>query len=152
MTSMKPEITTYLNIAILFICSALFTSCEKAPANGKVDGHWQLMSFETTDGTVHPCERIYYSIQLQLVEISEKRETEAPGYGSFIGRFEYNPDTRKITVSDFRKRWEEDTPATKEQLMPFGMNRTETVFDVIEADGKTLVLRSDYATLTFRIF
>lgn len=149
MTSMETRITTYLKLVILVICSGVFAGCDKAPMNEKVDGHWQLMSFETTDGTVHPCERIYYSIQLQLVEISNKKED---GYGTFIGRFQYNPDTRKITVSDFRKRWEEDTPATKEQLMPFGMDRTETVFDVIEADGKTLVLRSDYATLTFRIF
>lgn len=149
MTTMKPELTNYHKIILLLACCVGLACCQKAPMNEKIDGHWQLMSFETTDGTMHPCERIYYSIQLQLIEISNKGGSR---YGTFIGRFHYQPATKKIKVYEFRERNAEERLATKEQLLPFGMNSTETVFDVVEANGKTLILKSDYATLTFRIF
>lgn len=146
---MKPELANYYKIVTLLACCVWLACCQKAPMNEKVDGHWQLMSFETTDGATHPCKRIYYSIQLQLIEINNKGDSN---YGTFIGRFHYNQATQKITVSEFREREAEENLATAEQLLPFGMNSTETVFDVIEANGKTLILKSDYATLTFRSF
>lgn len=135
---------------VMLLCGMLFlNSCQKAPINGKVDGQWQLMHFETTDGTIHTCERMYYAIQLQLVEISDKG---GHYYGSYIGRFHYDREAEQITVKEFRVRYHEELPATQEQLLPFGMNGMETVFDVVKADGKSLILRSDYATLTFRSF
>ncbi len=146
---MKQEITRYVKTGLLLICCLLFSNCQKAPMNGNADGQWQLMSFETTDGTIHPCKRIYYSIQLQLVEIGNK---ENDHYETYIGRFNYNRETEKITMSDFRKRSQEEIAATIENLKPFGMNSTETVFDVLKADGKTLILKSEYATLTLRSF
>lgn len=149
MTTMKSQLMKYLTLVVWLASCLGFAGCQKAPMNGKVDGHWQLMSFETTDGTIHPCKRIYFSIQLQLIEINNKGDDR---YGNFIGRFHYNPETEKIAVSEFRQRGEEERVATPDQLLPFGMNSTETVFTVIEANGKTLILKSDYATLTFRIF
>lgn len=149
MKEMKTIIKQSVNIFLLCLCSWLLFSCQKAPMNGKADGHWQLMSFETTDGTVHPCERIYYSIQLQLIDINDKGNKK---YGNFIGRFHYDQEAEKIEVKEFRRRYHEDQLATVEQLLPFGMNSTETTFDVIKANGKTLILKSDYATLTLRSF
>ena len=43
-------------------------------------------------------------------------------------------------------------PATQEELHPFGLDSTDTTFDVIKADGKSLILKSDYATLTLKRF
>lgn len=149
MKEMKSIIKLSVNILLLCLCSWLLFSCQKEPMNGKADGHWQLMSIETTDGTVHPCERIYYSIQLQLIDINEKGNKQ---YGNFIGRFHYDQEAEKIEVKEFRRRYHEDQLATVEQLLPFGMNSTETTFDVIKANGKTLILKSDYATLTLRSF
>ncbi|MDC7195075.1 lipocalin-like domain-containing protein, partial [Phocaeicola vulgatus] len=40
------------------------SSCDKAPINGKLDGRWQLMTIEYTNGKIEECNRIYYSIQL----------------------------------------------------------------------------------------
>ena len=147
---MKPTMIKNLNIFIvLLILTVYSTRCEKATINGNADGQWQLMHFETTDGTIHPCERIYYAIQLQLVEIRDKSENK---YGTFVGRFNYDQEAEKITVKEFSVPYNTNTLATREQLLPFGMDSTETVFDVIKADGKSLILRSDYATLTFRSF
>lgn len=146
---MKSERTNYFHLVLLLAGCLWLAGCEKAPINGKVDGHWQLMSFETADGEVHPCQRIYYAIQLQLVEINNKG---GDGHGAFIGRFHYNAETQTVAVSEFRQRGQEANLATPQQLLPFGMNRIETVFHVRKADGKTLILQSDYATLNFRIF
>lgn len=147
---MKARINKNLNILIMLLCCMIFSSgCEKAPMNGNADRQWQLMHFETADGTIHPCERIYYAIQLQLVEIRDKSENK---HGTFVGRFNYDQEAEKITVKEFSAPYNTNTLATREQLLPFGMDSTETVFDVIKADGKSLILRSDYATLTFRSF
>ena len=61
------------------------SSCDKAPINGKLDGRWQLMTIEYTNGKIEECNRIYYSIQLHLVEISAK----GGNGGTHIGRFSY---------------------------------------------------------------
>ena len=44
----------------------------------------------------------------------------------------------------------EDVPV--EKLLPYGINALETTFDVLKADGKHLILQSDYATLEFTSF
>lgn len=146
---MEVGILKNIKILILLFCCCLLGGCSKEPINGKVDGHWQLMTIEATDGSIQSCERIYYSIQLQLIEISHKKSDNQE---SFIGRFNYDSNTEKITVSDFRIRWQEETLVTQEQLLPYGIDRTETIFDVVKANSKILVLQSDYATLTFRSF
>ena len=123
---MKPTMIKNLNIFIVLLFLTVFSSgCEKAPMNGNAD------------------------VQLQLVEIRDKSENK---YGTFVGRFNYDQEAEKITVKEFSVPYNTNTLATREQLLPFGMDSTETVFDVIKADGKSLILRSDYATLTFRSF
>lgn len=63
---------------LLFILFMLgISSCDKAPINGKLDGRWQLMTIEYTNGKIEECNRIYYSIQLHLVESVPKVEMEA---------------------------------------------------------------------------
>ena len=76
---------------LLFILFMLgISSCDNAPINGKLDGRWQLMTIEYTNGKIEECNRIYYSIQLHLVEISAK----GGNGGTHIGRFSYKGDER----------------------------------------------------------
>ena len=45
---------------IVFIFLLLgISSCDKAPINGKLDGRWQLMNIENSDGNTKECYRIY---------------------------------------------------------------------------------------------
>ena len=93
------------------------SSCDKAPINGKLDGRWQLMTIEYTNGKIEECNRIYYSIQLHLVEISAK----GGNGGTHIGRFSYKGD--EVTMSEFRHRGDEEKLTTLNELKPFGLNQ-----------------------------
>ena len=111
---------------ILCVCLLLgvLCSCDKKPINGKLDGRWQLMIIEYNDGSIKECERIYCSIQLHLVVM--------------MGEFKYQ-DNMEATV-------------TEEDLNRFGLNSSVTHFEVEKATGSKMILKSDYARLTYRKF
>lgn len=147
---MNKRIYTGLLVFLLI----LLGGCEKAPINSDIEGMWKLEEYTTTeDGVTHPCERIYYSIQLWVVDIAEKQGTN--GYAPSIGRFAYGEDGNTVIMKDFyyRKGTTDSKEPTKlEDLQPYGLNSLETTFEIVKSDGKNMVLRSDYATLTFSKF
>lgn len=138
-----------LLMLVAVVCSVC-QSCEmKEPLDDDVEGFWRLERFETAaDGETHECDRIYYSITRYVVEVAERQGSN--GYGSYIGRFSYAGGGSKAVMKDFKQRAatsDNGVDATVEQLLPFGMNATETMFEIVVADGDNLVLRSDYAVL-----
>lgn len=145
----------YSAIVLLILwLSLLMGGCKKAPINEDVEGLWRLEEFTTLDdGETHRCERLFYSITRFVVEVAEKQGTN--GYGAYIGRFAYDNDGEAVVMKEFKQRastGDNGKDATPEQLMPYGMNRTETTFRIVEADGKRLVLESDYARLNLTAF
>ena len=138
----------------LLLLVVLMGGCAKQPINRDVEGFWQLERFTTlADGETHEPERIYYGITRYVVEISEKQGPQ--GYGAFIGRFAYGNDGQEALMSEFKERkktGDNGKDATEEQLKPFGIGSLETVFRIVEADGKRLVLESDYARLELSRF
>lgn len=133
-------------IALFIVLLLGISSCDKAPINGKLDGRWQLMTIEYEDGSIKECQRIYYSIQLHLIEISDKGGRG----GTFIGRFSYKGN--EVTMSEFRHRGNEEKLATLTELEPFGLNLPINQLHVEKATGEKMILKSDYARLTFRKF
>lgn len=132
---------------LLFIFLLLgISSCDKAPINGKLDGRWQLMTIEYENGSMTECNRIYYSIQLHLIEISAK----GGNGGTFIGRFSYKDN--EVTMSEFRRRGNEEALAGLKELEVFGMNSFLTHFKVEKATSEKMILKSEYARLAFRKF
>ena len=96
---------------------------------------------------------MYAPLLQHNVEVSEKQSPN--GYGTSIGRFGYEDGETKVVMKDFKQRAatsDNGVDATVEDLLPFGINSTETTFDVVVADGDNLVLRSDYATLQLTRF
>lgn len=132
----------------------LAAGCEKAPVDEDIEGFWRLERFRTNaDGKTHECDRLYYSITRYVVEVSEKQGSG--GYGTFIGRFEYVDGSRRVAMRDFRRRAatsDSGVRATAEELRPFGLGDSDTVFDVVSAGGGRLVLKSDYAILELTEF
>ena len=150
---MKTTIKKTMHYGLVCLLLCLLAGCKKAPMNSKIEGFWQLLEFTTeADGETHPCNRIYYSIQLWVAEVSERGGDL--GAGSFRGRYRYDEETNTVTLKEMSTYAtpENSRPATREELHPFGLDSTDTTFDVIKADGKSLILKSDYATLTLKRF
>ena len=70
--------------------------------------------------------------------------------GTHIGRFSYKGD--EVTMSEFRHREDEEKLTTLNELKPFGLNQAINHLKVEKATGNKLILKSDYARLTFRKF
>ncbi|WP_456096630.1 lipocalin-like domain-containing protein [Phocaeicola coprophilus] len=150
---MKTTIKKTMHYGLVCLLLCLLAGCKKAPMNSNIEGFWQLLEFTTeADGETHPCNRIYYSIQLWVAEVSERGGDL--GAGSFRGRYRYDEETNTVTLKEMSTYAtpENSRPATREELHPFGLDSTDTTFDVIKADGKSLILKSDYATLTLKRF
>lgn len=140
---------------LLLLLACLTGSCDKKwPINGNLDGNWQLMTVETiADGSKTDCHRMYIGIQLHMVEL---KDLGGNGYESFFGEFSYDEDKEIAIMKNLKgKKSTSDNgqPANPEALKPYGLNSDqENIFKVIKADGKHLVLESDYARLTMRSF
>lgn len=134
---------------------ALFEGCGKAPIRNDVEGFWILKEFTvlSTGGTVE-CDRLYYSITRMVTEVAERQGIN--GYGAYIGRTEYRDDKTELVLKDFKVRAGtgdngEDAPV--EGLRHYGINsQEETVFQIIDCDGRTMTLQSDYARLELKRF
>lgn len=139
-------------LLLIMVCLSI-TGCKKAPINSDIEGHWQLIEYTThTDGNTHKCKRIYYSIQLWVVEVAEKGGSI--GLESFRGRYRYDESTNTIHFIDMSTYAtpENSRPATVEELLPYGLNNVNTELEVLEKGRKNLILRSDYATLYLKRF
>lgn len=143
----------YKNIWVALLIGMLMSSCGKAPEYGKIEGFWQLLEFTTeADKEVHACERIYYAIQLQVAEMSEKGGQKLP---TLKGMFHYDEASNVVTIQDiyFYDSDKKEYATPNEALLnKYGLNDADMELEVLKADGKHLVLKSDYATLTLKRF
>lgn len=145
--------STSILLTLLFLCLQLI-SCEKAPIRSDVEGFWRLERYTvlSTDETIE-CNRLYYSITRLVTEVSDKGGN---GFGAYIARTGYEDNENTLVLSDFKVRGGtadngEDAPV--EGLRNYGINsREETKFRIIDCDGKTMALESDYARLELRKF
>lgn len=72
-------------VVVLFL-GFIMGGCQKEAIDSDMEGHWELLEFTTTaDGKVHVCERIYYSIQLWVVEIAAKQNGALRSNRSSVG-------------------------------------------------------------------
>lgn len=145
----------YITICLL-MTSMVSGGCKKSP-NSDIEGFWQLLEFTTLeDGEVHECERLYYSIQLWVVEIAQKQGTIKLDHEMYRGRYSYDEDANTVSMTDFSTypNVNNDTSVVAElsDLKHFGLNSVNTTFDVISVNKRSMVLESDYARLTFKRF
>lgn len=87
------------SIICLLTSVLVLVGCQKEAINPDIEGHWQLLEFTTkADNQVHKCERIYYSIQLWVVEVAEKQGPFE--LTPFRGRYNYDEASNTITMTD----------------------------------------------------
>lgn len=140
--------------SLLLVMVCMTWGCDKKwPINGNLDGYWQLMTVETkANGTKTDCHRMYMGIQLHMVELTD---LGGNGYKSFFGEFSYDEDQDIVIIKNLKGKnatSDDGQLAAIPDLNSYGINAQETVFKVVKADGKTLILESDYARLTLRSF
>lgn len=139
---------------LLFFCLQ-FISCEKKPIRNDVEGFWKLERFTilSTDEIIE-CKNQYYSITRLVTEVSERNGTN--GYGTYIARTGYEDNESTLVLSDFKVRGgtaDTGENAPIEGLLNYGINsQKETKFRIIDCNGKTITLLSDYALLELRKF
>lgn len=138
----------------LILLSFIIFGCAKAPIRSDVEGFWRLERFTVIDtDEIIECNRLFYSITRQLIELSDK----GSGYsGNYIARMNYYSHNTVIQAKDFKVRGGtadtgEDAPL--EGLRNFGINsQKETEFQIIQCNGEFMILQSDYARLELKKF
>ena len=147
----KATLVSALLVLGLILACLLMPGCAKQPVDSSVEGFWKLERFTTKeDGAVH--ERNGFSTGSRATWWKCGTAGYA-GYGDFIGRFGYTDEGREAVMSEFKVRAatsDSKKDATLEQLKPFGIGAMETTFRIVKADGKALVLESDYAKLELK--
>ncbi|MCH5174399.1 MAG: lipocalin-like domain-containing protein [Prevotellaceae bacterium] len=137
-------------IYILLLLPLLLISCEiETSGNGKLDGNWQLLSFDTlsTGGVCNMKESgIYWGVENHLLQVRNvDKEVK------ILFRFEKSENT--LTVHSphvFIGRYETVPVEDESMLEPFGIYGTEEVFAVERLSGSSMVLTNERLRLRFR--
>lgn len=95
---------------------------------------------------------MYMGIQLHMNEMKDLGENS---YKSFFKEFSYDEDQNIVIIKNMigkSSTSDNGQLANVKDLNLYGINVQEVIFKVVKADGKTLILESDYALLTMRSF
>ncbi|MGN0035939.1 MAG: lipocalin-like domain-containing protein [Bacteroidaceae bacterium] len=147
---MKKKLTFFLLAAAITM-----TGCGKMNINGLLDGMWQLQEIYHENGEKEtPTHLIYYSVQLELLKLTEIQNSSTPNrsFSNYIGEFQQTNDS--LFLYNIRT-WvyrEDEIPVTREQMRPFGLFGDSERFRIVTLNHSQMVLQSRNARLTFRRF
>lgn len=138
-------------IGCLCLVQALYTGCvDKAPEYPDLEGYWKTERIvDNRTGEDMPCNRLFWGVQLQVVEL---RDLGDNGFGRYVGRFEYDEKGKTLRLFGFVNKGNQAKPAGEDALRNFGLPSTDETFAVVSLDGDRMVLRSGETTLYFRSF
>ena len=147
---MKTVIPFLLLIAALLTCS-----CDKVPANGDLDGMWQLLSI-TRNGVEEDVKdkQLYMSIQLKLFQLGRYNEPQRIyGYferkGDAMSFWQFSYPSKNETPADDNIALKPDEVAA---LAPWGFYSLRENFKIVKLSGAAMILQSDSATIMYRKF
>lgn len=136
---------------ILLICF-LLTACDKLPANGDLDGMWQLIEVEH-NGVIRNVkeEQIYMSIQLKLFMLGDRiNSMRYYGYfdhkGDSICFWQFSYPSMNESDEDNNIPVEEDE---KEDLEKWGFYSLNEVFRIEKLTKDLLIMESDSAKIRY---
>ena len=146
----------FRGLAFSLIC-LLFLSCDKTPANGLLDGLWQLTSIETPDARRSTRDSlVFLSIQLSLAQWNDRHYQR-----QYFSHFSRSADslrffdlahTSQHSLENNYDEW--ITPAEIQAgiLDPWGIHTIRPAFAIRTLDRSTLVLQNADTVLHFRKF
>jgi hypothetical protein len=140
--------------SIFILSLTLLTACDKLPANGDLDGLWQLMEIREGNSRKDMKDsRMYCSFQLKLFMLG----SEKAGARAYFGYFERTGSTIRFHHFTFRSDYTEDsnmdklmTDADIDVIKPWGFYSTDCTFEVKELSSSRLVLSKDNTTIIYR--
>ena len=139
------------SIYILLLLPIFFISCEiETSNNGKLDGYWQLQSFDTlsTGGVCDMSKSgIYWCVEKDLLLVRNIKKGER-----ILFRFKQSENTLSIhSPHVFGGQQYETIPLEDEsRLVPFGIHGTEDIYKVDKLSNSCLVLTDKQLRLRFR--
>lgn len=80
------KLTAIFSTLLLLILSG----CHYHNINGDLDGQWQLMTIDETDGTQITPDRVYYCIQMHTINLT--------GGTGTTGNMQYNKEAKTLTL------------------------------------------------------
>ncbi len=151
--------TTYIAFISYFLMITSLVSCDKVPANGALDGMWQIMTIEHNGSTREAKEdQKYISFQLEMIQLSQgnlKWEDTKHYYGHF------KHEGSKMRIYDLCKpsdnitKKDDDiffTTSTEDMdiLDDWGLYELDNTFDVETLNGSQLVLSNNSSRIVLR--
>ncbi|MCR5820046.1 MAG: lipocalin-like domain-containing protein [Bacteroidaceae bacterium] len=138
-------------LSFLFIlCLA---SCDKVPANGALDGLWQLMSIETPGGIRDAKDsHAYLSIQLHLAELDcnlIRYYAHFSHEGDSLFLYDFVHQSKHRSSAD-DNAWVTPEEMSAGILDDWGIHTVDARFRVNSLNGSSLILQASDTTLTFR--
>lgn len=152
---MKNRINTFIPI-IAFLFAILLSGCDKLPANGDLDGMWQLMSIQQGNTIKEmKAERLYCSFQLKLFMLGDKKDPR-----HYFGYFEHNDNTLHFHTFTFRSEYVEggkiDELMKDEKdlavIAPWGFYSTDCIYNVVKLNSSELILEHNDIKIVYRKF
>ncbi len=136
----------------LFLALVTFIACDKVPANGDLDGMWQLLSIQTPDSIRDMKDKgVYTSFQLNLIQWKAKR--------TFFSHFTHTADS--IIIYDISYSASNDdynnylvTPKDMDNGVfdSFGIHSINPRFRIMKLNSSVLELQQADTTLRYRKF
>ena len=138
------------NIFILLLFPIFLISCEiETSSNGKLDGNWQLQSFDTlsTGGVCDMSKStIYWGIENNILQVRNINNGE-----KILFRFEKGDGMLKIHSPHVYESQYVTVPLENDSLLtPYGILGTEDTFTMEQLSGNSLVLTNQQLRLRFR--
>ena len=140
-------------VLFAFVC-CIVASCDKLPANGALDGQWQLVEKEEHGAkTDLKGKRLYCSFQLK-VHMFGSREL---GIRKYFSYFEHKGNKLRFHTFTHRSKYLEDnnvdkliTPEETDLIAPWGYYAVDCSFDVVELNNNTMVLEANGTKIRYR--
>lgn len=125
-------------------------ACDKTPANGDLDGFWQLVESGKEQPRPRKADKVFWAVQLDLVSVRSASEL-APGTKEALFRFRHGAGRLELTQGYAHYRDRDDRlDAPGEGLRQAGVGTLPAVYRVHLLTGERMILVSDDDSLVFR--
>lgn len=141
-------------IYIIMCAALLFTSCDKWPENGDLDGQWHLMELTPAGETaqdVHS-QGIYWEVHLSLIVIHTTHDTLNGSTNHTTATFEHKGKNLSLTAL-YIHEFTGDEIITDPNTTNFtwtGIYGNKADFRIERLDSKRMILENERVRLVFR--